>query len=69
MDLSKTIETLNHNLLVAKLKAYGIDSNGASFMKRYRTSRYQRSEIGDSFSEWERAITVIPQGYPWTLTF
>ena len=27
MDLSKAFATLNHNLLVAKLKAYGLDSN------------------------------------------
>ena len=62
MDLSKAIEALNHNLLVAKLKSYGTDSNGASFMKSYRTSRYQYSKIGDSFSEWERTITGVPQG-------
>ena len=33
MDLPKVFDTLNHNLLVAKLKAYGLDSNAALFIK------------------------------------
>ena len=62
MDLSKAFETLNHNLLVAKLKAYSLDLNGASFTKSYLTNRYQRCKIWDSFSEWERIIAGVPQG-------
>ena len=27
MDLSKSFETLNHNLLLCKLKAYGFNTN------------------------------------------
>ena len=38
-DLSKAFSTLNHNLLVAKLKAYSLDSNAASFIKSYLTNR------------------------------
>ena len=33
MDLSKAFDSLNHEL--AKLKAYGLDSNSLSFMKSY----------------------------------
>ena len=33
MDLPKVFETLNYNLLVAKLKAYRLDSNAALFIK------------------------------------
>ena len=58
MDLSKV---LNHNLLVAKLKAYGLDSNATSFIKSHHTNRYQPCKIGDSFSEWERIIAGVPQ--------
>ena len=42
MDLSKTFDSLNHELLLAKLKAYGLDSNSVTFMRSYLTNRLQR---------------------------
>ena len=62
MDVSKAFDTLNHNLLLAKFKAYGLNLNAASFIKSYLKNRYQRCKIGDSFSEWERIIAGVPQG-------
>ena len=32
MDLCKVFDTLDHNLLVAKLKVYGLNLNTASFI-------------------------------------
>ena len=61
-NLSKAFDTLNHNLLVAKLKAYGVNLNAASFIKSYLTNIYQHCKIGDSFSEWERIVAGVPQG-------
>ena len=55
-------EKENHNLLVAKLKAYGLDLNAALFIKSSLTNRYQRCRIGNSFSEWEILIAGVPQG-------
>ena len=37
MDLSKAFDRLNHELLLAKLKAYGLDSNSVTFTKSYLT--------------------------------
>ena len=51
MDLCKAFNTLNHSLLIDKLKAYGLNLNSASFIKSYLTNRYQRCKIGDSLSE------------------
>ena len=62
IDLFKAFDTLNHNLLVAKLKAYGLNTNAASLIKSYLTNRYQCCKIGDSFGEWERIIAGVPQG-------
>ena len=51
MDLSKALYSLNHELLLAKLKAYGLDSNSVIFTKFYLTNRLQRCKINNSFSE------------------
>ena len=52
-DHSQAFDTLNHNLLVGKLKAYGLDLNAVSFIKSYLTNRYKRFKSGDSFSKWQ----------------
>ena len=58
-----TYDTLNHNVLRANLKAYGLNLNAASYIKSYLINRYERCKIGDSFSEWERVIARVTQGY------
>ena len=68
MDLSEGFDTLNHNLLIAKLKAYGLDLNAVLLIKNYLTNRYQRCKIGDSFSEWERIIVGVLSLDPYFLT-
>ena len=60
MDLSKVSDTLNCNLLVAERNTCGLHLNTASFIKSYLRNRYQRCKIGDSFSEWERIISLDP---------
>ena len=62
MDLSKAFDSLNHELLLAKLKAYGLDSNSVTFMKNYLTNRLQRCKKNNSFSEWGKVLNGVPQG-------
>ena len=33
MDLSKAVDSLNHELLTAKLKCYGLDQNTVNFLE------------------------------------
>ena len=35
MDLSKALDNLNHELLIAKLKSYGLDQNAVEFFRGY----------------------------------
>ena len=62
MDLSKAFDTLNHNLLIAKLGAYGFERNSLSFMKNYLNDRQQRVHVNNNFSSWGKIITGVPQG-------
>ena len=39
MDLSKAFDTLNHNLLIAKLNAYGFSKNSLLFIQSYLENR------------------------------
>ena len=62
MDLSKTIDTINRSLLLAKLKAYVFSDQALSLLQSYLCNRFQRSIINGSFSSWNEVITGVPQG-------
>ena len=63
MDLSKAFDTLNHDLLIAKLNAYGFTRESLKLIKRYLTNRSQRSKVNTNFRSWsELLIGGVPQG-------
>ena len=51
MDLSKAFDTLNHNLSIAKLGAYGFEIDALRYMKSYLTNRKQRVRVNKKFRE------------------
>ena len=57
MDLSKAFGTISHDLLIAKLEAYGLSNNVLLFMLSYLKNISQRVSINSSFSTWEEIIT------------
>ena len=63
MDLSKAFafDTINHNLFLSKLKAYGFNQNSASFITSYLTNRYQRTKVDCILSNWSKIITEVSQ--------
>ena len=62
MDLSKAFDTLNHELLIAKLAAYGFDKSSLLLVKSYLSNRWQRTKINKSYSSWSELLTGVPQG-------
>ena len=62
MDLSKAFDTLNHDLLIAKLHAYGFDKISLKLIKSYLTNRWQRTKVNNSYSSWTEIIHGVPQG-------
>ena len=62
MDLSKAFDTMNHDLLIAKLGAYGFQEDALIFMKSYFTNRQPRVRVNSNFSMWEKMISGALQG-------
>ena len=62
MDRSRAYDCIPHDLLIAKLSAYGIDSVGLLLISDYLSRRKQRTKIGSSYSSWHDIIRGVPQG-------
>ena len=61
-DLSKAFDCLNHELIIAKLEAYGFDYVSLNVILSYLSGRKHRTKINNCFSEWADIILGIPQG-------
>ena len=62
MDLSNAYECIPHDLLIAKLEAYGLNKISLNILFDYLNNQKQRTKIGCSLSSWYDIITGIPQG-------
>ena len=62
MDLSQAFDTINHELLIAKLHAYGIHKDSLKILLNYLSNRWQRKKINNVFSFWSLMIQGVPQG-------
>ena len=62
MDLSKAFDTINHELLIAKLGAYGFDKSALAILLNYLSDRWQRTKINTALSTWTEILSGVPQG-------
>ena len=60
-DLSKAFDCICHDLLVAKLNAYGLSLPALKMVQDYLQNRKQRTKIGSSYSSWEDITSGVPQ--------
>ena len=62
MDLSKAFDSLNHELLTAKLKCNGLDQNAVECFRSYLSNSYQCCKTNNTFGDWRKIKAGVPQG-------
>ena len=61
-DLSKALDCILHDPLIAKLAAYGFDYQSLRIMEIFLSNRQQRIKINNVFSRYLEIIYGVPQG-------
>ena len=62
IDLKKAFDTVNQEILLAKLENYGIRGVIKSWFRSYLTDRKQTTEVKNVVSEAETTLCDVPQG-------
>ena len=62
MDLSKAFNCIPHNLLIAKLDAYGFGRDIVEYVYSYLENRKQCVKINNTKSDFKYILSGVPQG-------
>ena len=62
MDLSKSFDCLPHELILAKLHAYGVDIKSLKLLQDYLSDQTQRVKHDSTLSSWLKILLGVPQG-------
>ena len=61
-DLAKAFDCLPHDLIIAKLNAYGFSLSVSRLMQSYLCNRKQIIKINTTYSSKEEILFGVPQG-------
>ena len=62
LDLSKVFGTVDHSLLLTKLKQIGVSDNVTGWFRSYLSNRFQLTAVGDVQSTLRPIQVGVPQG-------
>ena len=62
IDLSKAFDSMDHKLLIEKLKAYNVSEQATDLLGDYLSHRKQRVKLGNTTSQWADILKGVPQG-------
>ena len=62
LDLTKAFDTVDHQILLSNLSAYGLSGNSLQWFRFYITDRKQRTSCGNEMSNGLPVTHGVPQG-------
>ena len=62
LDFTKAFDTVDHNVLLSKLKAYGVSGQLLTWFANYLSGRLQRVVIDGATSQLATVTSGVPQG-------
>ena len=62
MDLSKAFDCISHDLLIAKMEAYGFEKSALNLVYSYLKGRRQCVKINNTESSYKTILAGVPQG-------
>ena len=62
IDLQKAFDTVNHDIMIDKLRAIGVSSSSLSWFESYLTGRLQCVQVDGTCSEFLPISCGVPQG-------
>ena len=62
MEELLVFDCLDHELLIFKLNAYGLNLPALKLIHDYLSNRKQRTKINSSYCSWHEIIFGVPQG-------
>ncbi|CAB4029921.1 Hypothetical predicted protein, partial [Paramuricea clavata] len=62
LDFAKAFDSVDHDILLAKLKSYGVSGNLLNWFTDYLHGRVERVAVDGVTSDWATVTSGVPQG-------